>query len=200
VLLGARSNRVDPVVVPTQGGDAVIRRTRTVVRVVAVSWTVSASLISGAASAAEPVAKPAVPSSASTAPLTTTRAAEIDWLRDVQQAHERSLRTNKPMLIVFGVGWCEFCRKLDERTLSDEQVAGVVESQFVPVLLDYDRDRDLARKLEVKALPCTVVLSPDADLLGRLVGYVEADRYREALLASHRLQTRVQQVRYQLGE
>ena len=37
--------------------------------------------------------------------------------------------------------------------------------------LDLDEEAKIGKILEVKSLPCTVVLSPNADLLGKVVGY-----------------------------
>lgn len=124
-------------------------------------------------------------------------AAKIPWQFDLEKAHAEARRTNKPLLVVIGAPWCQYSRKLDGETLSKPEVISVIEQRFVPVLVSFDRNREIARKLEVKSLPCTIVLSPEADLLGRLVGHVEADQYKDALVASWKLQSRVQQVRYQ---
>lgn len=124
-------------------------------------------------------------------------AARIPWRFNLEQAHAEAQKANKPLLVVIGAPWCQYSRKLDTQTLSNPEIIGVIQERFVPVLVSFDRNREIARKLEVKSLPCTIVLSPEADLLGRLVGHVEADQYKEALVASWKLQGRVQQVRYQ---
>lgn len=122
-------------------------------------------------------------------------APSVEWKRDLRAAHAEAKATNRPILVVFGADWCRYCGKLEKQTLGDPAVGKLVAESFVPVALDYDRDREIARILEVKSLPSTIVLSPDTDLLGRLVGFVEADRYRESLLAARNLQGRIEQIR-----
>ena len=74
-----------------------------------------------------------------------------------------------------------FCHKLQRETLGQKDMIAFVEQQFIPLLLDYDKDKTAAKVLEVESLPCTVILSPQADLLTRFVGYAKADSYRGTL-------------------
>ncbi len=120
----------------------------------------------------------------------------IEWKTELKAAHAEAVASNRPILVVIGAEWCRYCGKLDSQTLAHPDVETLVSESFVPVHLDYDEDRELARVLEVKSLPCTLVLSPEADLLGRLVGYVEPEKYHESLVAARNLQGRVQQIRH----
>ena len=119
----------------------------------------------------------------------------IDWQSDLQKAHQQSVASNKPLLIVFGAKWCGYCRKLETDTLSDQQLAKYVNDSFVPLHLDLERDRRVATILEVKSVPCTIVLSPQSDLLGRLVGYVEAEKYQTVLKRTQQLQKQIELTR-----
>lgn len=121
------------------------------------------------------------------------QAPKVSWHSDLHSAHRVSVKSGKPILIVFGADWCGYCKKLDRTTLQHPEMVSYIESAFVPVHLDFDKEREIAKILEVKSLPCSVVLSPDADLLGKLVGYVEADKYYQSLEASRQLQQRIQQ-------
>lgn len=93
------------------------------------------------------------------------------WHRDLKKAHALAQQENKPILIVFGADWCKYCKKLEKETFSDEKMHQFVQDKFIPVYLDLDEEGKVGRILEVKSLPCTVVLSPNADLLGKVVGY-----------------------------
>lgn len=93
------------------------------------------------------------------------------WHRDLKKAHALAQQENKPILIVFGADWCKYCKKLEKETFSDEKMHQFVQDKFIPVYLDLDEEGKIGRILEVKSLPCTVVLSPNADLLGKVVGY-----------------------------
>ena len=115
----------------------------------------------------------------------TRRIGGVDWHEDLYAAHVESVRKQRPLLIVFGARWCGYCRKLEKQTLSHRDVAQTVRAGYVPVHLDLDNDAHIARILEVKAVPCTVILSPQADLLARQAGYADADKFQGLLHAAH---------------
>jgi thioredoxin-like negative regulator of GroEL len=113
----------------------------------------------------------------------------IRWQTDLKIAHEVALELNRPMLVVFDADWCSYCRKMERTTLSEPKLISQINNDFVPVHLNLDDHARIAEILEVKRIPCTVALSPRADLLGRLTGYVGLKQYGESLtrvLALHR--------------
>jgi thioredoxin-like negative regulator of GroEL len=118
---------------------------------------------------------------------------KIRWHKDLRAAHRVAVRDDKPLLILFSASWCTYCHKLQRETLGEKPMVAYVEKNFVPVLLDFDKDHAIAKVLEVESLPCTVVLSPQADLLSRVTGYAKADPYRETLQAALQRQDQVRQ-------
>jgi thiol-disulfide isomerase/thioredoxin len=90
----------------------------------------------------------------------------IAWQSSLQDAHKIALQQNKPMMLVFGAEWCGYCKKLEKTTLSNPQLSKYINSTFVSVHVDVDEEEKVAKILEVKSLPCTIILSPNADLLG----------------------------------
>jgi thioredoxin-related protein len=117
----------------------------------------------------------------------------IQWQTDLKAAHKLAVRHQKPMLVVFGADWCFYCKKLEGETLGNRLMADYVRREFIPVHLDFDRDEKTAEILEVKSLPCTVVLSPKVDLLGRIEGYVKPAEYYSGLQKARALQARIAQ-------
>lgn len=147
-----------------------------------------------AAQAQESPAVAARASSAAGEPAATSGAEDgqpIHWYAGLKIAHEESQRTGRPMLIVFKAEWCEHCKKLDRQTLSDGRVARYINESFVPVELDLEQDADIAKALEVERIPCTLALNPQADLLGRIVGFVDDAQLRSALVKVRTLHERV---------
>jgi len=118
---------------------------------------------------------------------------EIEWRSNLDEAHEQAVKQNKPMLLVFEAEWCRYCKKLRKETLAHPQLAAHINRSFVPVHLDVDlpEDKRVAEILEVKPLPCTIVLSPDADLLTRKVGFIDAEAFYSALEDARRLQEKI---------
>jgi thioredoxin-related protein len=105
----------------------------------------------------------------------------IQWQTDLQEAHKISVKDKRPMLIVFSASWCTYCKKLEKETFTDHKFIDYVNERFVAVKLDFDQHRKTADVLEVKNLPTSVILSPDADLLGTVVGYVQLDKFQKSL-------------------
>jgi thiol-disulfide isomerase/thioredoxin len=101
----------------------------------------------------------------------------VAWFHDLYEAHRVSAATGRPMLIVFGAEWCHYCRQLDSTTLKNPELVTYISTNFVPVHLDADKDVRIAQILKAKPIPCTVVLSPDADLMGRSFGYQDVQHY-----------------------
>lgn len=116
-----------------------------------------------------------------TAVFALPTAPKIRWHNDLKTAYKIGKTRDKPLLILFSATWCTYCHKLIRESLGDKKMVEFVESQFVPVLLDFDKDNKVAKILEVESLPCTVVLSPQADLLLQVNGFQKTVAYRETL-------------------
>jgi thioredoxin-related protein len=124
----------------------------------------------------------------------TAAAAEpIRWQPDLKSAQRLALESGRPILIVMGGDRCAYCKKLEVETLGDAATANYVNTSFVPVHLHWERDQRAARILEVKALPTCVVLSPEADLLGSVEGFVKPSEFAQLLHQSLEYQRKLQE-------
>jgi len=117
----------------------------------------------------------------------------IRWHKDLKPAYRVAVQQNRPLLILFSASWCTFCHKLQRETLGEKAMITYVEQKFVPLLLDFEKDAHVAKVLEVDRLPCTVILSPQADLLAKQFGFLKADAYKESLQAALDVQQKLQQ-------
>ena len=70
---------------------------------------------------------------------------------------------------------------MHRETFTDRNLAALIDREFIAVTLDFDKDTKPVEVLEVEQLPCSVVLSHEADLLLKFVGYVKADAYQKKL-------------------
>jgi thioredoxin-related protein len=116
-----------------------------------------------------------------------SKKAALKWETDLNKAHELALETNKPMLLVFGAEWCHYCKKLEQTTLTNPELVRYIDANFIAVHIDADEQERVAEILEVKGLPCTIVLSPDADLLGRITGFKQPSAFYEELAKARKL-------------
>lgn len=108
----------------------------------------------------------------------------IEWAADLKAAHRLSVETGRPMLIVFGAPWCTYCKKLEAEVLGHPTLSKYINGAFVPVHLDVKKDERAAKVLDVKSLPTSVILTPEADLIGSIEGYVDVRKFAGVLKES----------------
>ena len=146
--------------------------------------SVAVGATGGATVTSKPVAtsRKAVQSSQST-PLSQSTPS-IKWIYDLKTAQAQSLASGKPMLIVCGGPWCVYCKKLEKEVLGHPVIAKYITKTFIAVHLDSEKDQRAVQILEVKSLPTTVILSPEADLLGSVEGFVKPRDYASVLKQS----------------
>ena len=100
-------------------------------------------------------------------------AAGVVWETSARQAQHYSRISGRPLLIYVGAGFCGYCRKMERTTWSDAVVATSVRRTFVPLKIDAQQSPQIARQLNVRAYPTTILLGPDGALLARQDGYVD---------------------------
>jgi thioredoxin-related protein len=110
----------------------------------------------------------------------------------LKEAHRVSLESGRPLLLVFGGPNCTYCRRLEAETLADPLLATYINTTFVPVHLDCVKDKREAEILEVTNVPACVVLSPEADLLGTIVGFHKPQVFTQALTQALEFQRKLQ--------
>jgi thioredoxin-related protein len=103
------------------------------------------------------------------------RADEIRWRQSYADAYQESQKTGKPMFMEFGSEGCFWCKKLEANTLSNADIAKLVNEKFIPVKIDAQNELDLCRAVGVQSLPTLFVLAPDRTILNRYDGYAEAE-------------------------
>lgn len=65
---------------------------------------------------------------------------DFGYLSSYKEAREKSLKTNKPLMILFVTTSCPWCQKLKHQVLKKEEVNTFVQNHFIPVMLDKETD------------------------------------------------------------
>ncbi len=94
---------------------------------------------------------------------TTAEAGKLTWQTNYEKAKKQSAEESKPMVVMFTASWCGPCQRMKSTTLSDPTVEAALEKNFIPVMLDTDKNREITRHFGISAIPAIIVVSPGSD-------------------------------------
>lgn len=118
--------------------------------------------------------------------IPSSRAAEIAWLDSPQQAAQVSRQLDLPVIMYITSDHCGYCRKMEQESWVNHDIAKMVEEGFVPLKVHASRHAELVTALGVRAFPTTILFSPQAKPIGGSAGYLTPPRLaallREAAL------------------
>lgn len=117
----------------------------------------------------------------------------VRWETDPQTALQRSATSGRPVLMKFTADWCGHCRRMEQTTFVDPEMVETVHQNFIPLLIDTDQHKDLAKELKITGLPALLIVAPDLTIVDRIRGYQTAARLLPRLntvLTTHRFPTR----------
>src|SRR5215204_6567049 len=102
--------------------------------------------------------------------FSATNAQQIEWLTNLDEARQAAVRTGKPILYDFTAKWCGPCRRMDKDFWPKPEVIEL-SKQFVCVKVDFDREKTLAARYDIKAIPNVVFTDPWGRGLGGQKGF-----------------------------
>ncbi len=118
------------------------------------------------------------PGTAASVDIVKARARNIErsfqWEQYGAGAFERARREKKPILLMGAASWCHWCHVMDETTYRDPQVGRLLAERFVVIRVDIDERPDIAARYEDWGWPATILLSPEAQEIGKYRGYINA--------------------------
>ncbi len=108
-------------------------------------------------------------------------AAALPWERDLPTALTRAGSEKKLVMVDFYTDWCQWCKRLDQKTLSDAKVQEALQS-VVTVRLNAEKDgREEAARFNVEGFPTLVFLNASGAEVGRIPGYMDPSPFLEEL-------------------
>jgi protein disulfide-isomerase len=106
-------------------------------------------------------------------------AAAAPFRTDWDGAVAASRETGKPLLVMFGAGWCAHSAAM-RRSMQDPAVREASRA-FVTVYVDTDQQGKIADEFRVQELPTLVVQRPGQKQIATIVGYQPPERLAEWL-------------------
>ncbi|MHC4474824.1 MAG: thioredoxin family protein [Planctomycetota bacterium] len=97
---------------------------------------------------------------------------KIDWIEDYQTGLDLAKQQNKPVLLAFYKKFTQYCSNMEQDTFKNEQVINFIEATFVPVMIDVDKQPQIARDYGVGYYPTHYIKDPHSDrVVGPHIGY-----------------------------
>jgi len=110
-------------------------------------------------------------------------ASHMGYQRDYAKALSIAKKENKPLMLVIGTDYCPWCRKFERKTLKYIKVAIEVNKNFIPIVVDKNRDKGtFPSQYSSPITPAVFFINPnDNSLVGKSVGYIRKKDYLEKL-------------------
>jgi thioredoxin-related protein len=108
-------------------------------------------------------------------------AQEIQWRTDYNAARKESLEKGLPLFLDIGTENCFWCKKLEATTFREPAITGLLNTRFIALHVDANRDTTLTEMLRIRSYPTLVLAAPDGKILGTLEGYMDGGRLQDHL-------------------
>lgn len=102
----------------------------------------------------------------------TEREDMISWVEDYDAGIKLAEQQNKPVLLAFYKLNTRFSTDTLENTYTDPKVIKYVEANFIPILIDVDKQPEITEHYRINYYPTHYIKWPDSDkLFGPMLGY-----------------------------
>ena len=101
-----------------------------------------------------------------------TFAKVMGYETDYNSAKKKALQMRKPLMVFMTTSYCPWCRKLENRILSQVDIDVKVKQRYVPVMLNLDTDRYPSQLGKTRFTPIIYIVDPGTDkILHQFTGY-----------------------------
>ena len=103
----------------------------------------------------------------------------LPWWKFSEGSAE-SVKTGRPLLLVFGAQWCAPCKEMEQTTFADDRVQEVMKKEYVPVHIDIDDvpvGKGLAERYTVNVVPTIMILSATGAKQRWHEGYMQSQEF-----------------------
>ena len=87
-----------------------------------------------------------------------------------------AVRENRPLLVFLTSSGCRYCAQMKNQTFQDQAVADYLGESFVAVAVDARRVAWLVKQRHISGFPTTLIISPEAEVLAQLKGFVSPEK------------------------
>jgi len=84
--------------------------------------------------------------------IPVTAADQIKWYSH-EEGTALGISESKKVFINFYADWCKFCKTMDLKTFQDAGIISYLNSHFISVKVDVEREKSVAKKYNINPLP-----------------------------------------------
>jgi len=111
---------------------------------------------------------------------TPKTAGKIKWY-NYEQGLARSEAEKKMIFLTFYADWCAYCKVMDKKTFSDNSIISSLNNNFVPIIVNSDKERKIAKAFRVRGLPDSWFISNTGKIIGHRPGYIPPEQFIKIL-------------------
>jgi YHS domain-containing protein/thiol-disulfide isomerase/thioredoxin len=111
-------------------------------------------------------------------------ASAAEWMTDLDAAKIEAQRLDRPILVHFYATWCGPCMSMEKNVLHKPAVLDQIDSSVVAVLIDVDKNKDLARRFDIQTLPTDIFLQPNGTRIKEMHGKHVLDDYLDSIASA----------------
>lgn len=109
-------------------------------------------------------------------------AGQMKYETNYETAVKKARESGKEVMIFMTTNFCPWCRKLETRVLSKDDINAKIHSKYVPVLLNLDTDKFPEKFSKSHFTPILYVVNPkDGDIKHQFIGYSNRDGFLQLL-------------------
>lgn len=105
----------------------------------------------------------------------------IKW-HSYQEGVEILKKENKKGFLHFYTDWCTYCKVMNANTFVDKKVIAFINENFVPILVNAEKQQDVAKNYNATKFPFTVFIAEDVFTVGSRPGYIPPDIMMDMLI------------------
>ncbi|WP_407424874.1 thioredoxin family protein [Methanobrevibacter sp.] len=100
---------------------------------------------------------------------------------DVDGALSEAQIQNKSVALLFDQDSCVYCEILKDDVLSNSTVQKELNEKYIVVLVDINKNPEIAGKYDIFGTPTIQFLKPNGTEAGKIEGYLESDEFLNAI-------------------
>jgi thioredoxin-related protein len=91
----------------------------------------------------------------------------------------------KKAFISFYADWCQYCKRMEQKTFRNPHVVSYLNENFIPIRVDVEQEKQIAAQYNINPLPDTWFISETGEIIGNKPGFMSAEELLPVLQFIH---------------